>query len=185
MANLETRKAEIRERIEEGLEIVQDLKDERGNLNVRRAEAEELDRAELSRLHREYVAETEAGRDPSRPISFHENLAGVEERAQKMPVDIEKAELEVKRDQLQLTTLERSEALAAEKAPRERLERIRGEVAQLQEEERQADNEYTNARRATEVKQQEETRFRQEVSQLEEGLAARTRVSPLQGVVMG
>jgi hypothetical protein len=36
---MESRKAEIRGRIDEGVEIVQDLKDERSNLNARRAEA--------------------------------------------------------------------------------------------------------------------------------------------------
>jgi hypothetical protein len=80
--------------------------------------------------------------------------------------------------------LERSETLAAEKAPRERLERIKEEVSQLREEERQAEQEATNARKRTEAKQQEEFLLDQEVSGLE-GALARTRVAANWGVAMG
>lgn len=185
MADLEARKAEIRERLEEGVEVVNDLEDERDLLDAARAEAYELDQAKLSRLHREYMAEVEAGNNPSRPIGFFQNRAAIEERAEKMPVEIDKARLEVAQARLELARLERSESLAAETAPRERLERIKEEVSQLQAEERQADQEATHTRRATEAKQREEFAAEQEVRQLEEAVKARVRVNPLRGVEMG
>ncbi len=62
--DLETRKAEVRERIEEGLEIVHDLEDERGNLNAARAEADEKDRAKYTAAHGEW-AQHKAGERPN------------------------------------------------------------------------------------------------------------------------
>jgi hypothetical protein len=69
MADLEARKGQAREDIREMQEVLTDLLEERLGLDGRRAEAAEKDNAELSRLHREYVAEVEAGKNPKRPTA--------------------------------------------------------------------------------------------------------------------
>ena len=181
MESLESRKAEIRDRIEEGVEIVHDLEDERGNLNAARSEADEEDRAELSSAYEQYVR----GELTKRPVAYTANRDAVERRAEGIPVEIDKAELEVAQARLELSRLERSEALAAEKAPRKELDRLDREMAQLEKERREADRLVTNARRAVDQKQTEESTLEQQVRHLESAVKARVRISPNRGVVMG
>jgi chromosome segregation ATPase len=178
---MESRKAEIRDRIEEGVEIVQDLKDERGNLNARRAEADELDRAELSSAHEQYVR----GQLKQRPVAYTANRGTVESRAEAMPKLIDEAELEVAKARLDLVMLEGAQAMAEEEAPREKLERIEVEVAQLEKERQEADQDVTSVRRRVEVKQEQEFAHRSEIHRLEEAVNARTRVASNWGVVVG
>lgn len=178
-------KAQIRAEIAAAERELQALLQERSGMDARRAEAYEADQAALSEAHREYMERTRAGKNASKPVAITQARTEVERRAQQLPVEIDRAQLRLAKAQLVLVTLERSEALAAEKAPRERSERIKEEVLQLQEEERQADQETTNARKRTEGKQAEKFRLQQEVSGLEKAVAARTRVSPLHGTVMG
>jgi hypothetical protein len=102
-----------------------------------------------------------------------------------MPKLIDEAELEVAKARLVLVMLERAQALAEEKAPREKLERIKEEVAQLEKERREADQDVTSVRRRAEVKQQEEFAHRSEIRRLEEAVNARTRVASNWGVVVG
>jgi peptidoglycan hydrolase CwlO-like protein len=178
---LESRKAEIRDRIEEGVEIVQDLKDERGNLNARRAEADEQDRAELSSAHEQYVR----GELTKRPVTYTANRDAVESRAEAMPKLIDEAQLDVVKARLDLVMLEGAQALAEESAPREKLERIDEEVAQLEKERQEADQDVTSVRRRAEIKQQEEFAHRSEIRRLEEAVNARMRVASNWGVVVG
>jgi chromosome segregation ATPase len=178
---MESRKAEIRGRIDEGVEIVQDLKDERSNLNARRAEADEFDRAELSSAHEQYVR----GELTKRPVAYTANRDAVESRAEAMPKLIDGASLEVAKARLDLVMLEGAQALAEEKAPRDKLERIDEEVAQLVKERQEADQDVTSVRRRAEVKLEEEFAYRSEIRRLEEAVTARTRVASNWGVVGG
>jgi hypothetical protein len=181
MESLESRKAEIRDRIEQGVEIVQDLKDERSNLNARRAEADEQDRGELSSAHEQYVR----GQLKRRPVAYTANRGIVESRAEAMPKLIDEAELEVAKARLDLVLLAGAEAMADESVPQERLARIELEVAQLERERLEADQAVTSVRRRAEVKQQEEFAHRSEIRRLEEAVNARTRVASNWGVVVG
>lgn len=179
--DLESRKAEIQGRIDEGVEIVQDLKDERSNLNARRDQALEQDQAELSTAHEQYLR----SELPKKPVAFTANWDAVEQRAEAMPKLIDQAELEVAKARLDLVMLERSQALDEEKAPREKLERIQEEVAQLVKERQEADQDFTSVRRRAEVKQEQEFAHRSEIRRLEEALNSRTRVASNWGVVVG
>jgi SMC interacting uncharacterized protein involved in chromosome segregation len=181
MQTVEERKREIQGRIEEGVEIVQDLKDERGNLNARRAEADEQDRAELSSAHEQYVR----GELTKRPVAYTAKRDAVEQRAVAMPKLIDAAELEVAKARLDLVLLEGAQALAEEDAPRERLKRIEEEAAQLEKERQEADQDVTSVRRRAEAKLEEEFAHRSEIRQLEKGLTARTRVASNFGEVVG
>jgi DNA repair exonuclease SbcCD ATPase subunit len=178
---LESRKAQIQGRIEEGGEIVQDLKDERSNLNARRDQALEQDQAELSSAHEQYVR----GELPKKPVAYTANWDAVENRAEAMPRLIDGAALEVAKARLDLVTLERAQALADEKAPRKKLERIKEEVAQLEKERKEAERDVTSVRQRVEAKQIEESGIRGEIRHLENGLKARTRVASDWGVVVG
>jgi chromosome segregation ATPase len=179
--NLESRKAEIQDRIDEGVEIVQDLKDERSNLNARRAEADEQDRGELSTAHEQYVR----GQLKRRPVAYTANRGIVEQRAEAIPSLIDAAQLEVAKARLDLVLLEGAEALAEEQAPREKLKRIEEEVAQLERERLEADQAVTSVRRRAEVTMQEEFTHRSEIHRLEEAVNSRTRVASNFGVVVG
>jgi multidrug efflux pump subunit AcrA (membrane-fusion protein) len=181
MESLESRKAEIRDRIEEGVEIVQDLKDERSNLNARRDQALEQDQAELSSAHEKYVR----GQLKQRPVAYTANWDAVESRAVAMPKLIDAAQLEVAKARLDLVLLEGAQALAEEQAPREKLERIQDEVAQLERERLEAEQDVTSVRRRAEATMQEEFAYRGEIHRLEEAVSARTRVASNFGVVVG
>jgi uncharacterized protein YlxW (UPF0749 family) len=181
MESLESRKEEIRDRIDEGVEIVQDLKDERSNLNARRDQALEQDQAELSTAHEQFVR----GELPKRPVAYTANWDAVERRAEAMPTLIDAAELEVAKARLDLVLLEGAEALAEEEAPREKLERIQEEVAQLERERQEADQAVTSVRQRAEAKLEEEFVHRSEISRLEVAVKARTRVASNWGVVVG
>jgi len=181
MESLESRKAQIQGRIEEGVEIVQDLKDERSNLNARRDQALEQDRGELSTAHEQFVR----GELTKRPVAYTANWDAVESRAEAMPKLIDAAELEVAKARLDLVMLEGEQALAEEKAPREKLERIEEEVAQLERERLEAEQDVTSVRRRAEVTMQEEFTQRGEINRLEEAVNARTRVASNWGVVVG
>jgi chromosome segregation ATPase len=181
MESLESRKAEIRDRIEEGVEIVQDLKDERGNLNARRAEADELDLAELSSAHAQYVR----GQLKQRPVAYTANRGTVESRAEAMPNLIDAAELEVAKARLDLVLLEGAQALAEEKAPREKLARIDDEVAQLERERLEAEQAVMSVRRRAEATMEQEFSHRSEINRLEEAVNSRTRVASNWVVVVG
>jgi uncharacterized protein with von Willebrand factor type A (vWA) domain len=178
---MESRKAEIRGRIDEGVEIVQDLKDERSNLNARRAEADEFDRAELSSAHEQFVR----GQLKQRPVAYTANRGIVESRAEAMPKLIDAAELVVAKARLDLVLLEGAEALAEEKAPREKLARIEEEVAQLGRERLEADQAVMSVRRRAEATMEEEFTQRGEIHRLEEAVNSRTRVASNWGVVVG
>ena len=181
MESLESRKAQIQGRIEEGVEIVQDLKDERSNLNARRDQALEQDQAELSSAHGQYVR----GELPKRPVAYTANWDAVERRAEAMPKLIDEAELEVAKARLDLVLLEGAQAMAEEQAPREKLARIQEEVAQLEKERLEADQDVTSVRRRAEVTMQEEFAYRGEIHRLEEAVNSRTRVASNWGVVVG
>ncbi len=177
----ESRKAEIRDRIDEGVEIVQDLKDERSNLDARRAEADEQDRAELNSAHEQYVR----GQLKRRPVAYTANRGIVEQRAETIPSMIDAAELEVARARLDLVLLEGAAALAAESVPRERLARIQDEVVQLERERLEAEQDVMSVRRRAEATMQEEFSHRSEINRLEEAVNSRTRVPDNWGVVVG
>ncbi len=179
--DLESRKAEIRNRIEQGVEIVQDLKDERSNLNARRAEADELDRAELSSAHEQYVR----GQLKRRPVAYTANRGIVEQRAEALPKLIDQAELEVAKARLDLVLLEGTEAMAEEQAPREKLKRIDVEVAQLERERLEAEQAVMSVRRRAEATMEQEMQQRGEIHRLEEAVNSRTRVASNWGVVVG
>jgi predicted nuclease with TOPRIM domain len=181
MESLEARKAEIRERIEEGVEIVQDLKDERSNLNARRDQALEQDQAELSSAHEQFVR----GELPKRPVASTANWDAVERRAAAMPKLIDEAELEVAKARLDLVLLEGAEAMAEEQAPREKLKRIEEEVAQLERERQEANEDVTSVQKRAEVKMEQEFAHRSEIRRLEEAVNSRTRVASNWGVVVG
>jgi chromosome segregation ATPase len=181
MESLESRKAEIQNRIEEGVDVVNALLEERSNLNARRDEALEQDQAELSTAHKRYVR----GELTKRPAAYTANWDAVESRAEAIPKKIDAAELEVAKARLDLVMLEGAQALAEEKAPREKLERIEEEVAQLEKERQEADQDVTSVRRRAEVKQEEEFAHRSEIRRLEEAVNARTRVASNWGVVVG
>ncbi len=181
MESLESRKTEIRNRIDEGVEIVQDLKDERSNLNARRAEADEQDRGELSSAHEQYVR----GQLKQRPVAYTANRGTVESRAEAMPKRIDAAELEVAKARLDLVLLEGAQAMADESVPRERLARIDVEVAQLERERLEAEQAVMSVRRRAEATMQEEFSYRSEIHRLEEAVNSRTRVASDFGVVVG
>ncbi len=178
---MEDRKAEIRGRIDEGVEIVQDLKDERSNLNARRAEADEQDLAELSSAHEQYVR----GQLKQRPVAYSANRGTVEQRAEVIPVEIDAAELEVAKARLDLVLLEGAQALAEESAPRERLKRIDVEVAQLERERLEAEQAVMSVRRRAEATMEQEFSYRSEIHRLEEAVNSRTRVASNGGGVEG
>jgi chromosome segregation ATPase len=178
---MEDRKAEIRNRIAEGVEIVQDLKDERGNLNARRAEADEQDLAELSKAYEQFVK----GQLKQRPVAYSANRGIVESRAEAIPKHIDAAELEVAKARLDLVLLAGAEALADESVPQERLKRIELEVAQLERERLEAEQDVTSVRRRAEATMQEEFAYRSEIHRLEEAVNSRTRVASDWGVAVG
>jgi uncharacterized protein YecE (DUF72 family) len=176
MQTFEERKREIQSRIETGIDGVNALLEERRNLNAARGEADERDRAAY---HAEWYE------NPRPPAFVTQHTDAVERRAEAMPKLIDEAELEVAKARLDLVMLEGAQALAEEQAPREKLERIEEEVAQLEKERQEADQYVTNARRATEAKQVEEFAHRGEIRRLEEAVGARTRVASNWGVVVG
>jgi chromosome segregation ATPase len=155
--------------------------EERSNLNARRAEADELDRAELSSAHEQFVR----GQLKRRPVAYSANRGIVESRAEAIPKHIDAAELEVAKARLDLVLLEGAEALAEEKAPREKLARIDDEVAQLERERLEAEQAVMSVRRRAEATMQEEFSYRSEIHRLEEAVNARTRVASNWGVVVG
>jgi chromosome segregation ATPase len=181
MQTVEDRKREIQDRIDEGVEIVQDLKAERSNLNARRAEADELDRGELSSAHEQFVR----GKLTRRPVTYTANRDAVESRAEAMPKLIDQAQLEVAKARLDLVLLEGAQAMAEEQAPREKLERIQEEVEQLERERQEAEQDVMSVRRKAEVKQEQAFAHRSEIRALEEAVNSRTRVASNWGVVMG
>jgi chromosome segregation ATPase len=178
---MESRKAQIQGRIDAGVAVVNALLEERSNLNARRAEADEQDRAELSSAHEQYVR----GELTKRPVAYTANWDAVENRAEAMPKKIDEAQLEVAKARLDLVMLEGAQAMADEEAPREKLERIDEEVAQLERERQEADQTVTSVRRRIEVKQEQEFAHRGEIHRLEEAVNARTRVASNWGVVVG
>ncbi len=179
--DLESRKAEIWDRIEQGVDVVNALLEERGNLNARRDQALEQDQAELSYAHEMYVR----GELPKSPIAYSGNWDAVESRAEAMPKLIDQAELEVALARLDLVLLEGAAALAAEKAPREKLARIDVEVAQLERERLEAEQAVMSVRRRAEATMEQEMQQRGEINRLEEALTSRTRVASNWGVVVG
>jgi uncharacterized protein YlxW (UPF0749 family) len=181
MQTVEDRKREIQDRIEEGVEIVQDLKDERSNLNARRDQALEQDQAELSTAHEQFVR----GELPKKPVAYTANWDAVESRAEAMPKLIDQAELEVALARLDLVLLEGAQAMAEEQAPREKLARIQEEVAQLERERQEAEQDVTSVRRRAEAKMEEEYTQRGEIHRLEEAVNSRTRVASNWGVAVG
>jgi multidrug resistance efflux pump len=178
---MEDRKAEIRNRIEKGVDGVNALLEERSNLNARRAEADELDRAELSSVHEQFVR----GQLKRRPVAYSANRGIVESRAEAIPKHIDAAELEVAKARLDLVLLEGAEALAEEKAPREKLARIDDEVAQLERERLEAEQAVMSVRRRAEATMEQEFSHRSEINRLEEAVNSRTRVASNWGVVVG
>jgi predicted nuclease with TOPRIM domain len=179
--DLESHKAEIRGRIDTGVAVVDALLEERSNLNARRDQALEQDQAELSFAHEMYVR----GELPKRPVAYTANRGIVEQRAEAMPKLIDQAELEVALARLDLVLIERAQALAEEDAPREKLKRIEEEVAQLERERQEANEDVTSVRRRAEVKLEEEFAYRSEINRLEEAVNSRTRVASNWGVVVG
>ncbi len=172
---MESRKAEIQGRIEEGVEIVQDLKDERVNLDSARREAYERDRAAY---HAEWY-------ENPRAAFVTPHTDAVERRAEAMPKLIDQAQLEVAKARLDLVLLEGAEALAEEKAPREKLKRIDVEVAQLEKERLEAEQDVTSVRKRAEATMEQEFSHRSEIHRLEEAVNSRTRVASNWGVVVG
>ncbi len=177
----ESRKAEIQGRIDEGVDVVNALLEERGNLNARRDQALAQDRAALSTAHNRYLR----GELPKKPVAYTASWDTVERRAEAMPKLIDQAQLEVAKARLDLVLLEGAEAMAEEKAPREKLERIDVEVAQLERERQEADQAVTSVRRRAEVKMEEGFAHRSEIRALEEAVNSRTRVASNWGVVVG
>ncbi len=178
---MEDRKAEIRDRIEEGVAVVDALLEERSNLNARRDQALEQDQAELSSAHGQYLR----GELPKRPVAFTANWDAVERRAEAMPKLIDAAQLEVAKARLDLVLLEGAQAMAEESAPRERLKRIDVEVAQLERERLEAEQDVTSVRRRAEATMEQEFSYRSEINRLEEAVNSRTRVASNWGVVVG
>jgi uncharacterized protein with von Willebrand factor type A (vWA) domain len=181
MESLESRKAEIRDRIDAGVAVVDALLEERGNLNARRAEADEQDRGELSSAHEQYVR----GQLKQRPVTYTANRGIVESRAEAMPKLIDAAELEVAKARLDLVLLEGAQALAEEQAPREKLARIDEEVAQLEKERMEAEQDVTSVRRRAEATMEQEFVQRGEIHRLEEAVNTQTRVASDWGVAVG
>jgi chromosome segregation ATPase len=179
--DLESRKAQIRDRIEQGVAVVDALLEERSNLNARRDQALEQDQAELSSAHEQFLR----GELTKRPAAFTANWDAVERRAEAIPKKIDEAELEVAKARLDLVLLEGAEAMAEEKAPREKLERINNEAAQLERERLEADKAVTSVRRRAEAKLEEEFAHRSEIRHLENAVNSRTRVASNWGVVVG
>jgi predicted nuclease with TOPRIM domain len=179
--DLKSRKEEIRDRIDTGVDVVDALLEERSNLNARRDEALEQDQAELSTAHERFVR----GELPKRPVAYSGNWDAVERRAQAMPKLIDAAELEVAKARLDLVLLEGAQAMAEEKAPREKLKRIDVEVAQLEKERLEAEQDVTSVRRRAEATMEQEMQQRGEINRLEEALTSRTRVASNWGVVVG
>ncbi len=178
---MESRKAQIQGRIDAGVAVVTALLEERSNLDSARREADELDRAELSSAHEQYVR----GELTRRPVTYTANRDAVERRAETMPKLIDAAELEVAKARLDLVLLEGAQALAEEEAPREKLARIEEEVAQLERERQEADQAVMSVRRRAEATMQEEYTQRGEIHRLEEAVNSRTRVASNWGVVVG
>jgi hypothetical protein len=178
---MESRKDQIQGRINEGVEIVEDLKDERSNLNTRRDQALEQDRAELSSAHEQFLR----GELKRRPVAYSANIGIVEDRAETIPKLIDAAELEVAKARLDLVLLAGAEALADESVPQERLARIDVEVAQLERERLEAEQAVTLVRRKAEATMEEEFSYRSEIHRLEEAVNSRTRVASNFGVVLG
>ncbi len=174
--DLESRKAQIQGRIEEGVAGVNALLEERRNLNAARGVADEKDRAAY---HAEWYE------NPRPPAFVTQHTDAVERRAEAMPKLIDAAQLEVAKARLDLVMLEGAQALAEEQAPREKLARIEQEVAQLERERQEADQDVTNARTRAEVKQEQEFAHRGEIRRLEEAVNSRTRVASNWGVVVG
>jgi chromosome segregation ATPase len=116
---------------------------------------------------------------------IEEGVEIVERRAEAMPTLIDAAQLEVAKARLDLVMLEGAQALDEEKAPREKLKRIQEEVALLERERQEANEDVTNARTRVEAKQEEESGIRGEVRRLEEAVGARTRQPANFGVVVG
>ncbi len=179
--DLESRKAQIQDRIDEGVAVVNALLEERSNLNARRDQALEQDQAELSSAHGQFVR----GELPKRPVAYTANWDAVERRAEAMPKLIDAAELVVAKARLDLVLLEGAQAMADEDAPREKLKRIQEEVKQLEKERQEADQAVTSVRRRAEVTMQEEFSYRSEIHRLEEAVNSRTRVASNWGVVLG
>jgi chromosome segregation ATPase len=181
MESMETRKAEIQSRIEEGVEVLNDLEDERGSLNASRDRALEEDHAELKSFHEQYLR----GELKKSPIAYTANWDAIEQRATSLPKLIAGAMLDVAKAQLELAMLERGEALEEEGAPLEALAAIEGEVAQLESERTQAEEAVSRVRRRAEVKMEEEMLLRCEIHRLEEAVGVRTWEPARVGVVMG
>jgi chromosome segregation ATPase len=177
----ESRKAEIRDRIDTGVAVVDALLDERSTLNARRDQALEQDQAELSTAHEQHLR----GELPKSPIAYSGNWDAVQSRAETIPKLLDAAQLEVAKARLDLVLLEGAEAMAEEKAPREKLARIQEEVAQLEKERQEADQAVTSVRRRAEATMEQEFSYRSEIHRLEEAVNSRTRVASNWGVVVG
>jgi chromosome segregation ATPase len=178
-------KEQIGQAIADAERELQTLLQERTGLNARRAEAEEADNKAMSVAHGDYLERTRAGEQARKPVAFSQHIDEVETRARAIPVEIDKARLQVAQARLDLVTLERAQALDEEKAPREKLERIQEEVAQLEKERLEADQAVTSVRRRAEVKMEEGFVHRGEIRRLEEAVNSRTRVASNWGVVVG
>jgi chromosome segregation ATPase len=179
--DLESRKAEIRDRIDEGVAVVNALLEERSNLNARRDQALDQDRGELSSAHEQHLR----GELPKSPIAYSGNWDAVQSRAETIPKRIDQAQLEVAKARLDLVLLEGAAALAEEKAPQERLARIDIEVAQLSRERLEAEQAVMSVRRRAEATMEQEFSYRSEIHRLEEAVNTRTRVASNFGVVAG
>jgi chromosome segregation ATPase len=183
---MESRKAQIQGRIEEGVDVVNALLEERSNLDSARREADEQDLASYHAAHREWYEErSDHAGENSRPAFATPYRDRVERRAQALPKLIDEAELVVAKARLDLVMLEGAEALAEEQAPREKLKRIEEEIAQLERERQEADQAVTSVRRRAEATMEQEFSHRSEINRLEEAVSARTRVASNWGVVVG
>ncbi len=187
MQTVEDRKREIQGRIDAGVAGVNALLEERSNLDSARVEADEQDHAAYHAAHSEWYEQRSdrAGENNPRPAFVTPHRDAVESRAEAVPKLIDAAQLEVAKARLDLVMLEGAQALAEEKAPREKLERIKDEVAQLEKERQEADQDVTSVRRRVEVKMEQEFAHRGEIRRLEEAVNARTRVASNWGVVVG
>jgi chromosome segregation ATPase len=175
MQTVENRKREIQGRIGAGIDGVNALLDERSHLDSARVEADERDRAAY---HAEWY-------ENPRPAFVTQHTDAVERRAEAMPKLIDEAQLELAKARLDLVMLEGAQALAEEKAPREKLKRIEEEVAQLERERQEANEDVTRVRGRVEVKQEQEFAHRGEIRHLEEAVNSRTRVASNWGAVVG
>jgi predicted nuclease with TOPRIM domain len=183
---MESRKAQIRDRIDEGVAVVNALLEERSNLDSAREEADEQDLASYHAAHREWYEErSDHAGENSQPAFATPYRDRVERRAVAMPKLIDEAQLEVAKARLDLVLLEGAEALAEEQAPREKLKRIEEEVAQLERERQEANEDVTSVQKRAEVKMEQEFAHRSEINRLEEAVNARTRVASNWGVVVG